>query len=72
MKCCNMTCLSPVPETGFRPRKYCSERCRRNTMQRRYLERVKTKRISRWQKFRKSETLRFRGFREFWMYGVEK
>lgn len=71
MKCYNTSCLNPVSETGFKPRKYCSERCRRNVNQRRYLERIKTKRTSRWQKFRKAEALRFRGFREFWLLGVE-
>lgn len=71
MKCCNVSCLKPVPEIGFKPRKYCSERCKGIVMQRRFLERLKTKSITRWKKFRKVETLRFRGFREFWMLGIE-
>lgn len=71
MKCCNDLCLKPVPETGFKARKYCSERCKGTVMQRRFRERLETKSITRWKKFRKIETLRFRGFREFWKCGEE-
>ncbi len=71
MKCCNLSCLNPISETGFKPRKYCSERCKGNVMQRRLRERIKTKNITRWKKFRKAESLRFRRFREFWLLGVK-